>query len=178
MRLEWRLDDGIKASPCPLFWKLTIKPCVVHPDLVYLVLETRTRWSDCPGQLNTQCNLCDDYVLPSNFTKKSFYYQAINSALLMKDGKYFLLKKSSSLPLILYFDIFNIFSVHNLFHLIPLFHSLLSLSLCLSFSSTLVYSLNYSQTSLSGHFILVEAGLFFATPKWNAIIKTRRGNWF
>lgn len=109
MRLEWRLDDGIKESPCPLFWKLTIKPCVVHPDLVYLVLETRTCWSDCPGQLNTQCNLCDDHVLPSNFTKKLFYYQAINSALLMKDGKYFLLKKSSSLPLILYFEIFNIF---------------------------------------------------------------------
>lgn len=47
MKTGWRH----KSISLPLVLKLTIKPCVVHPALVYLVLETRKRWSYCPGQL-------------------------------------------------------------------------------------------------------------------------------
>lgn len=69
----------------------------------------------------------------------------------MKDGKYLLLKNKFFLSLFSGSGTFNILSAWSLPH--P--HSSQTIS------SLLIYSFNYLQTCLPGHFILVEVGWFF-----------------
>lgn len=121
--------------------------------MVCSILETRTHRSDCPGQLNTSWRLCEDSVLP---TKRSSIIRLSILCCCWRMESIFFWRTSSFSLWVFWFGHTQHFKCLISSLPLPLPNP--------SLFSTFVYSFNYLQTCLSGHFILVEFGWFLSTP--------------